>query len=61
MKTTVVNVTPGSERVAASGLKVTHVVSQSDVVKALFDNRSVFGPALKATIDQFREQAQNVE
>lgn len=52
MKTTVVNVTPGSERLAASGLKVTHVVSQSDVVKHLYDNRSVFGAALKSTIEQ---------
>lgn len=52
MKTTVVNVTPGSERMAASGLKVTHVVSQSDVIKLLNDNKAVFGAALKRTIEE---------
>lgn len=51
MKTTVVNVTPGSERLAATGLKVTHVVSQSDVIKLLWDNKAVFGATLKATVE----------
>lgn len=50
-KTTVVNVTPGSERLAATGLKVTHVVSQSDVIKLLWNNRAVFGPVLSSTIE----------
>lgn len=52
MKTTVVNVTPGSERLAASGLKVTHVVSQSDVIKHLWANKKVFGATLSATVEQ---------
>ncbi|GBF91217.1 hypothetical protein Rsub_04886 [Raphidocelis subcapitata] len=51
-KTTVVNVTPGSERMAASGLKVTHVVSQTDVIKLLWQNRACFGPTLNATIEE---------
>ncbi|KAI8468878.1 MAG: hypothetical protein J3K34DRAFT_394289 [Monoraphidium minutum] len=51
-KTTVVNVTPGSERLAASGLKVTHVVSQSDVIKLLWNNRACFGASLASTVEQ---------
>jgi CBS domain-containing protein len=50
-KTTVVNVTPGSERAAASGLKVTHVVTTGDVIKVLWDNRSVFGPSLSSSVE----------
>lgn len=50
-KTTVMNITPGTERLGASGLKVTHVVSQSDVVKLLFSNKQVLEPAVSQTIE----------
>jgi len=50
--TTVVNITPGSERLSATGLKVTHVVSQSDVVKLLWANKQVLGDALSHTVEQ---------
>lgn len=32
--------------------QVTHVVSQSDVVKVLWTNKAVFGDALKLTVEQ---------
>ncbi|KIZ04066.1 hypothetical protein MNEG_3891 [Monoraphidium neglectum] len=51
-KTTVVNVTPGSARLDATGLKVTHVVSQSDVVKLLYDSRACLGGALSSTVEE---------
>ncbi|WIA28067.1 hypothetical protein OEZ86_010652 [Tetradesmus obliquus] len=50
--TTVINITPGSERLSATGLKVTHVVSQSDVVKLLWANKAVLGEALAQTVEQ---------
>ncbi|KAF6259138.1 hypothetical protein COO60DRAFT_1514679 [Scenedesmus sp. NREL 46B-D3] len=50
--TTVINITPGSERLSATGLKVTHVVSQSDVVKLLWANKSVLADALSQTVEQ---------
>jgi CBS domain-containing protein len=50
--TTVVNITPGSERLSATGLKVTHVVSQSDVVKLLWANKTVLGEALAQTVEK---------
>lgn len=31
---------------------MTHVVSQSDVVKVLWTNKAVFGDALKLTVEQ---------
>jgi CBS domain-containing protein len=30
---------------------VTHVVSQSDVIKLLWNNRAVFGPVLSSTVE----------
>lgn len=32
--------------------QVTHVVSQTDVVKTLLDNKAAFGAALQATVEQ---------
>jgi CBS domain-containing protein len=50
--TTVINIQPGSERLSATGLKVTHVVSQSDVVKLLWANKAVLDAALTQTVEQ---------
>lgn len=50
--TTVINIQPGSERLSATGLKVTHVVSQSDVVKLLWANKTVLGDAITQTVEQ---------
>ena len=50
--TTVVNITAGSERQAASGWKVAGVVSQSDVVKLLADNPAVLGEGASATLEE---------
>ncbi|KAF8072382.1 CBSCBS2 [Scenedesmus sp. PABB004] len=55
--TTVINITPGSERLSASGLNVTHVVSQSDVVKLLWANKAVLGGALNQTVEQLELDA----
>lgn len=49
--TTVINISPGSERLSATGLKVTHVVSQSDVIKLLWANKAVLGEALNQTVE----------
>jgi hypothetical protein len=56
-KTTVVNITPGTERLAATGLKVSHVVSQSDVVKLLWGNKSVMTDVLIATVGELELDA----
>eukprot|EP00775_Hariotina_reticulata_P012845 gene12845-12972_t len=55
--TTVINITPGSERLSASGLKVTHVVSQSDVVKLLWANKAVLGDTLAKTVEELELDA----
>jgi len=49
--TTVVNITTGSERLAASGWTVTGVVSQSDVIKVLHDNAAALGDGAKQSVD----------
>jgi hypothetical protein len=56
-KTTVVNITPGSERISATGLKVTHVVSQSDVVKLLWGNKTVLTDVLAASVEELELDA----
>ena len=56
-KTTVVNITPGSERLSATGLKVTHVVSQSDVVKLLWGNKTVLTDVLSASVEELELDA----
>jgi hypothetical protein len=58
--TTVINITPGSERLSASGLNVTHVVSQSDVIKLLWANKTVLGAALAATVEALELDAVRV-
>jgi hypothetical protein len=59
-KTTVVNITPGTERLAATGLKVSHVVSQSDVVKLLWGNKGVMTDVLIATVGDLELDAVSV-
>lgn len=50
-RTTVLNIQPGSERVAASGMRVTGVVSQSDVVATILANKQVLGAAANKTVE----------
>lgn len=49
-RTTVLNITPGSERLSASGMRVTGVVSQSDVVATILANKEVLGAAAGKTV-----------
>jgi CBS domain-containing protein len=51
-RTTVLNIQPGSERLAASGMRVTGVVSQSDVVAAVLANKQVLGAAANKTVEE---------
>jgi CBS domain-containing protein len=51
-RTTVLNIQPGSERLSASGMRVTGVVSQSDVVAAILANKQVLGAAADKTVEQ---------
>lgn len=55
--TTVVNIRPGSERIAASGWKVTNVISHTDVVKLLAANRQVMTEAITKTVDELELDA----
>lgn len=57
-KTTVINASQkGAAAPTANGLKVTHVVSQSDVVRLLYDNRSAFSAGLSQTVEQLELDA----
>lgn len=49
---TTIAIKPGSERAAATGLKVLGVVSQSDVVQLLDENKGALGDAANATVEQ---------
>lgn len=51
-RTTVLNIQPGSERLSASGMRVTGVVSQSDVVATILANKAVLGEAANKTVEE---------
>jgi len=56
--TTVVNIRPGSERVAASGWRVTGVVSHTDVVKMLAENKATaLGANVAKTVEDLELNA----
>uniref|UniRef100_A0A0G4GI98 CBS domain-containing protein n=1 Tax=Chromera velia CCMP2878 TaxID=1169474 RepID=A0A0G4GI98_9ALVE len=49
---TVVSVAPGSEKPGATGLKVSHVLSQTDVVRLIHKNADKFSEILSKTVDE---------
>jgi hypothetical protein len=55
--TTVVNIRPGSERLAASGWTVTGVVSHSDVVALLAANKGQLGEGAGKSVEELELDA----
>lgn len=51
-RTTVINITPGSEALNATGLRPVTLVTQSDIVKLVWENQGKFADLFNLTIEE---------